>query len=149
MATAHGERRRRWALVALEGLCGASAVYGGVGLIWHDAIGMPDSWLASSPFDSWTWPGVFLLAVVALPMLASAVLEHRRTPAASAASMLAGIALVGWIAVELLVMQKYNVLQPVMIGLGLVVIVLAADPRRPVRRRAETRPQDQRSRVSA
>ncbi len=70
-------------------------------------------------------PGVFLLAVVAVPMGAAAVLELRRSPWAGAASVVAGAAQVGWIAVQLAVVQRYSVLQPVMIGAGLAVLALA------------------------
>ena len=41
------------------------------------------------------------------------------------ASVVAGAALIGWIAGELLVMQKYAVLQPVMLLVGLAVLMLA------------------------
>lgn len=40
--------RRTWSLIALETLIAISAVYGGVGLIWHNVIGMPDDWLQAA-----------------------------------------------------------------------------------------------------
>jgi hypothetical protein len=112
-------------LVALELLIAAAAVGGGAGLMWDDAIQMPDSWLDGTPFTSWLLPGVFLLLVVAAPMTLAAVLELRRSAWAAVASVLAGAAEVGWIGAELFVMQKYNVLQPVMLVLGLVVMLVA------------------------
>jgi hypothetical protein len=116
---------RPFLLIALELLIGVGAVYGGVGLMWNNAIGMPDEWLQGTPFTSWVLPGVFLLLVVAVPMTAAAVLEVRHSARAAVASVLAGAAEVGWIAAELFVMQKYNVLQPVMLALGLAVMLLA------------------------
>ena len=120
---------RQWPTIALELLVAAAAIYGGLGLVWDlvadNAIGMRQDWLEGTPFTSWVLPGVFLLAVVAVPMGAAAVLELRRSPWASAASVVAGGAQVGWIAVQLAVMQRYFVLQPVMIGAGLAVLALA------------------------
>lgn len=121
--------RRQWPTIVLELLVAMAALYGGVGLVWDlvgdNAIGMTQDWLAGTPFTSWVLPGVFLLAVVAVPMGAAAALELRRSPWAAAASVVAGAAQIGWIAVQLAVMQRYFVLQPVMIGAGLAVLALA------------------------
>ncbi|GAA4542144.1 hypothetical protein [Pseudonocardia xishanensis] len=123
----------RSGLAALELVVGAAAVYGGIGLAAGNLIGMPADWLAGTPFGSWLWPGVFLLLVVAVPMLVAAVLELRGAPRAAVASIGAGAAQVGWIAAELLVMQRYNVLQPVMMLAGLAVLLLAVWGHRAVR----------------
>jgi hypothetical protein len=112
-------------LVVLEFLVGAAALYGGIGLAAGNLIGMPDEWLIGTPFTSWLWPGVFLLLVVAVPMVAAAMLELRGSPRAAVVSVLAGAAQVVWIAVQLLVMQRYHVLQPVMSLAGLAVLLLA------------------------
>ncbi|MFI7587403.1 hypothetical protein ACIB24_10045 [Spongisporangium articulatum] len=117
----------RWnrVLAAIELLVAAAAVYGGVGLAWDNRLGMLDSWLAGSPFHSWLWPGVLLLLVVAAPMTVAAVLELRASPWAAPASLAAGGAQVAWIAAQLYVFQLYHVLQPVMLGFGLLVMALA------------------------
>jgi hypothetical protein len=117
--------RRSWLLIAVEGVIAVSAGYGGVGLIWNNVIQMPPDWLQGTPFTSWVLPGVFLLLVVAIPMGAAAVLELRSSPWAQLASIVAGAAQVGWIGAQLLIMQRYNVLQPVMLGFGLAVVLLA------------------------
>jgi len=59
-------------LIGTETVIGANAVYGGVGLI-RDGLGMPSEWLEPTPFGSWVLPGVFLLAVIAVPMFAAAM----------------------------------------------------------------------------
>jgi hypothetical protein len=115
---------RQWPTIAVELLVAAAAVYGGVGLI-GDTIGMVPEWLDGTPFTSWVLPGVLLLVVVAVPMAGAAVLELRRSPRASAASVVAGAAQLGWIGAQLAVMQRYFFLQPVLLGLGLLVMVLA------------------------
>ena len=78
-----------------------------------------------TPFSGWVWPGVFLLLVVALPMGRAALLELRRSPWAAAASVAAGAAHVGWIGAQLAIVQRYNVHQPIMLGCGLGVMLLA------------------------
>jgi hypothetical protein len=118
-------RSRPLPLITLELLIGVAALSGAVGLMWNDAIRMPNDWLQGTPFTSWLLPGVFLLFVVAAPMAAAAVLELRRSAWAAVASVVAGALEVGWITAELFVLEKYNVLQPVMLGLGLAVMLIA------------------------
>jgi hypothetical protein len=117
-------RASRWVLIAVELLIAANAVYGGVGLI-RDGMGMPGDWLEPTPFDSWRWPGVFLLLVIAIPMTTAAVLEIARSTWAFAASMVAAAAQVAWIVAQVAVLQRYFFLQPVLFGAGLLVAGLA------------------------
>lgn len=117
-------RIARWALIGLELIVGANAVYGGVGLM-IDGLGMPAGWLDGTPFDSWVLPGAFLLAVVAAPMLLAATGELARRPWAYAASLAAGALQVGWILAQLVIIQRFFFLQPVMLGAGILVAVLA------------------------
>jgi hypothetical protein len=124
-STTGRHRGRPWPLILLELLVAASATYGGVGLMWHDAIHMPDEWLEGTPFTSWVIPGVLLLVVVAAPMTVAAWLELRRSRWSMAGSVVSGAALIGWIAAELFIMQRYNVLQPVMLCSGLAVVLVA------------------------
>jgi hypothetical protein len=120
----------RWVISVTELLVAASALYGGIGLILDNRIGMLDEWLDGTPFTSWTLPGVFLLVVVAIPMLLAATLEIRRSAWAPWASIGAGAAQIGWVGVQLLVMQRYNVQQPMMLGFGLLILLLSVWARR-------------------
>ncbi len=118
-----GGGRWRWSLLGVLLFVAANAVYGGLGLM-RDGMGMPQGWLEPTPFDTWTWPGVALLATVALPQLVVAGLVlggHRR---AAVAGALAGAALVLWIVVQLLVLRRYFFLQPVIAGFGMVELAL-------------------------
>lgn len=117
-------RAGRWGLIGLELVIAGNGVYGGVGLI-RDGMGMPDEWLVGTPFASWLWPGVFLLLVIALPMTAAAVAELRRWRWAYQASMVAAALQLAWIAAQIVVLQRYFFLQPVLFGAGLAVAVLA------------------------
>ena len=133
--TASGTRQvARWLLVVFEVVIAINAVYGGIGLMVN-GMGMPRDWLDSTPFHSWTVPGLFLLAVIAVPMSVAAVGELARWRRADAASVVAGVVLVGWIAVQLLVLRRYFILQPVLGVAGALVVALAwwAHPRRSLR----------------
>jgi hypothetical protein len=113
-----------WALAALDALTGAAAVYGGAELI-RDGFGMPDGWLAGTPFTGWVLPGVALLVGVAVPQFAAAVLIVAGARTGLAAGYLAGLLLIAWIAVELLILRRYFFLQPVIAGLGAAEVLLA------------------------
>ena len=113
-----------WGLLVVLVLVAANALYGGVGLI-VDGIGMPSTWLERLPVDTWTWPGVALLATVALPQLVAAWFVWRRDPRAGVLGLAAGAGLVLWIGVQVLVLQRYFFLQPVMVGVGLLEMALA------------------------
>jgi hypothetical protein len=118
-------RVARWALVGMEGFVAVGAMYGGIGLIANNALHMTDDWLIGTPFQSWTLPGVLLLLVVAVPMIVAAVAELFRLSWAYGASLLAGAAQVGWIVAQWLIMQRFFILQPVMLAAGVIVLLLA------------------------
>ncbi len=132
--TVHGEtpttvvasrQGARWALVGVELFVAVGAFYGGIGLIADNAIHISDDWLVGTPFDSWVLPGIFLLLVVAAPMTVAAVAELRRRRWAYTASVVAGVAQIGWIIAQWVIMQRFFVLQPVMFTAGTVVVLLA------------------------
>ncbi len=125
--SAGGRTERGWARVGLLLtllLVAANAVYGGLGLL-VDGMGMPDEWLENLPVDTWTWPGIALLATVALPQLVVAWLVWRRHQWAALAGIVAGAGLVVWIVVQLALLQRYFFLQPVIAALGVVEAGLA------------------------
>ncbi len=111
-------------MAGIEALTGAAAILGGITLL-HGGFGMPVSWLRQTPFTSWAWPGIALLACVALPQLGAAALAVAGPRRGIGAGYLAGALLIGWIAAEVLMLQRYQVLQPVVAGLGLAEILLA------------------------
>ncbi len=113
-----------WGLLVVLLLVGANAVYGGIGLLVN-GMGMPDEWLARLPVETWTWPGVALLLTVAVPQLGAAWLVWRHHAWAAVAGVVVGAGLVLWIAVQLALLQRYFVLQPVIAVLGLVEVGLA------------------------
>jgi len=113
-----------WTIGTLLGQADVAAVYGGAGLI-RDGFGMPDSWLAGTPLTGWVLPGVALLIGVAVPQLAAAALIVTGARPGLAAGFLAGLLLVAWIAVQLLILRRYFFLQPVIAGIGAAEVLLA------------------------
>jgi hypothetical protein len=113
-----------WVLAGMLLLIGAAGVFGGVSLL-RDGFGMPLSWLHQTPFTSWVLPGVALLIGVAVPQfmaLGLIVSGHRW---GLAGGYLAGLGLVLWIAVQMLVLQRYFIMQPAIAGAGAIEILLA------------------------
>jgi hypothetical protein len=73
----------------------------------------------------WALPGLALLIGVAIPQLVVLALITASNRWALAAGYLAGLALVAWILVQLLVLQRYFFLQPVIAGMGALEVLLA------------------------
>jgi hypothetical protein len=119
--------RRGWAggaLLVVLVLVAVNAVYGGIGLVVN-GMGMPSQWLDRLPVDTWTLPGVALVVTVAVPQLVAAWFVWRQDPRAGVVGFVAGAALVLWILVQLLVLQRYFVLQPVIAGFGVIEMGLS------------------------
>ena len=111
-------------LLALLLFVGVGAVYGGVGLMVN-GMGMPTEWLDRTPVDRWTWPGVALLVTVAVPQLVAVWLVMRQDPRAGLVGLVVGAALVLWILVQLAVLQRYYVLQPVIAVIGVIEMLVS------------------------
>lgn len=67
-------------------------------------LGMPTSLLAGSPFTSYLVPGVILFVVIGIGPLVAAALTVRRQAFAPIATIGVGLALIGWISVEMVVL---------------------------------------------
>jgi hypothetical protein len=117
-------RQRPWLLIGLLAFTAVGALYGGIGLM-TTGLGIPDEWLQSTPFDSWVLPGVALLAIVAAPMTAALIAELRGQPAADRLSLTAGLLLIGWIVVQVVMIQRFNPLQPTMFLIGVAIAGLS------------------------
>ena len=127
MATTITARRStylRTGLGILELVVGAAAVYGGVAVM-RDGMGMPSRWLAGTPFTSWLLPGLALLLIVGGSQLTAALALLRDWRGARPVAIGSGAVLMGWIAVQLLVLQRFHPMQPTMFVLGGLVAVLA------------------------
>lgn len=94
------------ALTLLVGLQGLSGLVGGIGLTLDpsgQSLGLPLIWLERSPFSDYLVPGVILLVVLGvLPLIVVYGLWGGR-PWAWVGSAFVGVALVGWLLVEIAV----------------------------------------------
>jgi hypothetical protein len=72
-----------------------------------------------------------LLLVVAVPMTAAATAAVMRVPRGPDALVVAGLLLVGWIAVQVPVVRVFSWLQPVCLAAGALVVLLGWRARGP------------------
>lgn len=102
-----------------------SALFGGAVFIARpdgSILGMPVSVLAHSPFHDFLVPGIVLFTVIGLGSTWAAWLQARRTGYAGVASLLAGLALAGWIIVESILLRSFVSLQIAYLLLGLAIV---------------------------
>jgi hypothetical protein len=90
----------------------------------HDA--MPADVLARTPFSSWVIPGFLLALCVAVPAVVVAYGTATRRTYAHVGHPMLGVALMGWIVVQILVIGPTSWLQPAMFGWGLAILGLGA-----------------------
>ena len=99
--------RLRTATVAIDAFVGVTAIAGGIAL----AAGLeqdrfPLSWLRGTPFRDYTLPGIILAGVVGGSAAVAALLTLRSPRSGGTASMVAGAALIGWIAGEVILLRR-------------------------------------------
>jgi hypothetical protein len=106
---------------------GLAAVGGGLDLVLTNGrvIRMPSELLEGSPFGSYFIPGLVLLAV-GIANLASAAAVLLRNRWGAPASVVVGIAWMGWFVVQVAVVGFLNWQQPAYFVVGVLIIVLAA-----------------------
>jgi hypothetical protein len=116
-------------LVVVDVFLALTAAAGGIGLLADLNAPSPEL-LEGSPFGDYTIPGLALLAIVGGCALAAAILMLRRRPAGAPASGLAGVVIIGFEVVEVLVIGSppgiARTLQIFYFTLGLVILLLAA-----------------------
>jgi hypothetical protein len=134
-----------WLEVALLGLLSIGAFVGGVSFVLDPtgrALGAQLKWLEQTPVTDFLLPGLFLLLVFAIgSVLLIAGLLWRPTPGvldridarlrhhwAWVGTIAMGATLVAWILYEFTLFPDRIALQPILIGLGLALIALAALP---------------------
>ncbi|MEJ2288557.1 MAG: hypothetical protein P8Y02_07910 [Deinococcales bacterium] len=138
---------------------GVAALYGGIPMLLDphgEPLGMPPALLAGSPFGSYLVPGLLLTFVLGVyPLLAVLLLWWRPEWKAMArleratrrhwtwsVGVTAGIAMLVWIVVQVLMLGANHPLQAIVAGLGLLVVLVAflPDVRRAYRPSVEPAP---------
>lgn len=97
--------------VALEVILGIGAMFGGGALVLAPdghLLSMPLSLLASSPFHDFLIPGLILFTVIGVGPMVVAALTLVRAPVAPYAAIAVGIALIGWIVVEMVILAGWG-----------------------------------------
>ena len=116
-------RLNRRALTGYAGFIAVSAYAGSIGMI-SGLLPVSASLAERLPFHSPVFSGIALALVVGVPSSYVAVLSWRRHPRTPDAAALAGLLLVGWVAVELAVVGQFSALQAVYAaaGAGLIAV---------------------------
>jgi hypothetical protein len=112
--------QRRRGLALTEGLTAASAIAGAVGLA-NRSIDLGATITRRLPFESPVFGGVALVVVVALPMAAGSLLSWRGGRRANPVAVGAGVALMGWIVVELAFIRSISWLHPTLFLVGAAI----------------------------
>jgi len=117
--------KTRIGLVAVDGFAALSALLGGVMVATGWPYAFPASWLRGTPFADYTLPGLILGIVVGGSAGVATVLTIKYARAGAAASLVAGVVMMGWIVGEVAILAVYTWLQPVYLAVGLSMAVLA------------------------
>jgi hypothetical protein len=116
-------RPGRVALAAYAGFIALSAYFGSIGMI-SGLLPVGASLADRLPFHSPVFAGIALALIVGLPASVVAALSWRRHPRPLDAAALAGLLLVGWIAVEVAIAREFSPLQVVYAAAGAGLIAL-------------------------
>jgi hypothetical protein len=129
----------RWSLITLDALAGVAALVGATMALTGWPYRAPLDWLDGTPFRDYLVPGLILGVVVGGSALLATFATIRSAAAGALTSLVAGIAMMGWIAVEWVVVppvrfdfldigrsiQQVTWQQPLYFLVGLAMFVLA------------------------
>ena len=104
---------------------GALNAFGGGYYGMAGAKGVPREWLEGSPFEDYFIPSLVLVLVVGGSLLAAAIAVFADLHLARRAALAAGTVVLGWIAVETLVIGSVSWMQPATPIGALLILVLA------------------------
>jgi len=128
--TQHVPRRSRHRGIAVvTGLMAVAGYAGALGLV-GGGIDLGEPITSRLPLHSPILGGIALLSIVAVPMTAASIATWRGTAHADQLAIVAGLALLGWIAVELAFIRSFSWLQPVCAAYGFAVAVTGWRARR-------------------
>jgi len=103
---------------------GLGAVAGSVGVM-KNVMPFPEVWLQGTPFHSYFFPGLLLCLAVGGSQLAAAFLLLWRPSVGRAASLIAGLILIGWMAGELALIGFQAPIQVFFVAVGLLEVGLS------------------------
>jgi hypothetical protein len=129
--TAAAKATRVW-LALLTGLTAVSAAAGAIALATGTS-GLDAVTVSRLPSHSTVFAGVALAVVVALPMAVASYLTAHACRGHLVAGTVAGLLLIGWLVVEVVVIAEFSWLQVAFVAVGVAVLFLAVPTRRPGR----------------
>ncbi len=130
LRTEHGPKHARSlasivhpALLALTSFSALTAIGGGVGVL-VTGLGIPKSQLEGTPFDSFLVPGLLLAIAVGGSLATAAVSLLQRVRWQGRVAMASGGVMLGWIAVESLMIHDGRPLQIAVAVTSLLILLL-------------------------
>lgn len=117
----------RWALFILLLFNGLTAVVAGIMLAYApdgSLLEMPLAWLDHSPFRSYRIPGLLLLSVIGLGSLVAATVVWQRRRHTGRFAQVAGMALVIWIVVQMIMLRSVLPIQVTFLLVGVAIVWL-------------------------
>jgi hypothetical protein len=109
-----------WFGIATQIFVGIMAIPVGLMMIFDpngNPVGIPNDWIADSPFGSYLVPGIFLLAVNGIGQLVGAALAVVRAWLAPWVMGALGVGLIVWIGVQVVIIPL-SFLQPLIFVIG-------------------------------
>lgn len=113
--------QRRTGLAVFAAIVAVSAFAGTIGLA-TGAMGLSPVLTARLPFGSALFGGIALALVVGVPTAGVAWLAWRGDARTDAAAVLAGGCLVGWIAVQMLIIRELSFFHPTYLAVGALFV---------------------------
>jgi hypothetical protein len=104
---------------------GAVNAFGGGLYGLAGAEGIPTAWLEGSPFTDYFVPSLVLLLLVGGSLLFAAIAVYARLRIARAAALVAGVIVLGWIAVQVAIIGYVSWMQPATTLGALLILTLA------------------------
>ncbi len=120
-------RALRTSSIILMVLNGVSASVGGLLFIVDPSgnkLQMPTTWLKHSPFETFLIPGVILFSAIGIFSLLIAFLGVLKSRHYDKLVLLEGIILVGWIIIQVFMLQTVYFLHLILGAVGIILIVL-------------------------
>jgi peptidoglycan/LPS O-acetylase OafA/YrhL len=117
-------RWTRLTLIITEAFVALSAFVAGAMFVVAPSgrlMGMTEATLARSPFGNYLVPAIVLFVVVGGTQALAAWAEIRRWPRAGWLSVVAGVVLAGWIAVQVAMIGLGHPMQPSLFVVGVVI----------------------------
>lgn len=113
-------------------LMAISAIVSGLMMVTHPdggSLGLPLSLLEPTSFPDYFFPGVLLILVIGFPHLVSIYYLGRKHKKQYIFSMFAGMALVSWIIVQVILIHSANWLHYTCLGAGILEVLISVQLR--------------------